>query len=204
MALAFVLGITGGIGTGKSTVLRMFGELGAQTLSADDIAREVLKKGSAACLEVVERFGGRVIGADGEVDRAALAGVIFSDADARKDLDAITHPRIIAQTRARIDSFRGANHGAGKVLAVEVPLLMECGLEGIVDKVLVVAAEQGAQVSRLTSRSGISEGEALSRIASQMPIEQKVARADRVIWNDGSLEELGLAVKRIWEEIFLL
>ena len=202
--MAFVLGITGGIGTGKSTVLGLFGELGAQRLSVDDIAREVLKKETPAYREVVDRFGHSVVAADGEIDRPALANVIFADARARGDLDAITHPCIIAETRARINRFRKTHPKKKQVLAVEIPLLVECGLEGIVDEVLVVAAEQGAQVNRLTSRRGFSREEALRGIASQMPIEQKIERADRVIWNDGSVDDLRLAVKRVWEEVFLL
>jgi len=202
--MAFVVGITGGIGTGKSTVLGLFGELGADTLSADDIAREVLKKGTPAYREVVDRFGQSVVAADGEIDRPALANVIFADAGARRDLDAITHPYIIAETRARIDRFRKTHPYREQVLAVEIPLLVECGLEGIVDEVLVVAAEQGAQVNRLTTRGGISQEEAFRRIASQMPIEEKIERADRVIWNDGSVDDLRLAVRGVWEEVLLL
>ena len=189
---------------GKSTVLGLFGELGAQTLSADDIAREVLKNGTPAYREVVDRFGQSVVATDGEIDRSVLASIIFADAGAREDLDAITHPRIIAETSACINRFRKTHAHDKQVLAVEIPLLVECGLEGIVDEVLVVAAEQGAQVSRLTSKRGISREEALHRIASHWPIEQKIERADRVIWNDGSVDELRLAVKRVWEEVLLL
>lgn len=202
--MAFVLGITGGIGTGKSTVLKMFGELGAETLSADVIAREVLEKGTEAFSEVIRWFGRDVVAENGEIDRLLLAKRIFSDSKARKDLDSITHPKIISQLEERISLFREAHKAPGSVLAVEVPLLIECGLERKVDKVLVVAAEQGTQVSRLTSRSEISEMEAKERIAAQIPLESKIARADWVVWNDGSLENLKHKVEIIWDEIRLL
>lgn len=202
--MAFVLGITGGIGTGKSTVLKMFAELGAETLSADDIARDVLAKDTPAYREVVERFGGGVIGPDGQIDRAALARLIFADSEARAALDSITHPRIISEVQARIDTFRRDHKSDRAVFVVEIPLLIECGLEEIVDQVLLVATEQESQVSRLTIRSKISREEALRRIRSQMPIERKIERADRVVWNDNTIESLRESVSSIWDEICLL
>lgn len=198
-----VLGITGGIGTGKSTVLDMFGELGADTLSADVIAREILAKDAPAYRRVVERFGEEVVASDGEIDRPELARIIFNDPQARQDLNDITHPAIIAVTQERIDRFRQSSPAPDAVLAVEIPLLIECGLEGIVDEVILVAAEQETQLCRLTKRSGISREEAQHRIAAQMPVEQKVLHADRVIWNEDNLESLRAAVKRIWDEIHL-
>ena len=202
--MAFVLGITGGIGTGKSTVLKIFAELGAETLSADDIAREVLAKGSPAYYDALDYFGNNIITDDGEIDRRALAEIIFKDSNARKALDNITHPRIISQTQSRIDCFRSNPPEPNAVLAVEIPLLIECGLEDMVDEVLVVAAEQETQLNRLTNRSGLSDEEAIRRIESQMPIEQKISKADRVIWNDGSLQSLESSVKLVWNEIRLL
>jgi dephospho-CoA kinase len=199
--LALVLGVTGGIATGKSTVLKMLSDLGALTLSADTIAHEVLAKDTPAYRQVFERFGSEVLGPDGEVDRSALAAVIFTDPVAREDLNAITHPHIIRRVREHIDSFRRSPPSPDSVLAIEIPLLMECGLESMVDQVLVVAAEQETQVGRLTSRSGISPQEALRRIQTQMPVSQKVERADIVIWNDGDLDELEGSVKDLWEEI---
>lgn len=202
--MAFVLGITGGIGTGKSTVLKMFAGLGAETLSADDIAREVLAKDSPAYYDTVEHFGKSILTPDTEIDRRALAEIIFHDPDARKTLESITHPRIITETQNRINRFRLNPPVPNAVLAVEIPLLIECGLDDIVDEVLVVAAEQVTQLNRLISRSGLTDEEAVRRINAQMPIEQKISRADRVIWNDGSLQLLESSVRRIWDEIRLL
>ena len=199
-----VIGITGGIATGKSTVLRMFAELGAEVLSADDLAREVLAKGSDGYSETVERFGAGIVEADGEIDRCLLASIIFSDAEARRDLNDITHPRIIAAMNERIERFRAHPGAPDSVLAVEIPLLIECGLEATVDKVLVVAGEPATQVSRLTTRSDVSVAEANRRIAAQMQIERKIERADWVVYNDGSVESLESFVRAVWDEIHLL
>jgi len=196
-----VLGVTGGIGTGKSTVLRILGELGAVTLSADDIARDVLSAGTPAYREVVRRFGPEVVAGEGGIDRAALARIIFSDPEARAALDAITHPEIIARVHEHIRRFRESNPPTGAVLAVEIPLLIECGMEDAVDEVLLVAAEQRTQVGRLTSRSGITPDEARCRIAAQMPLSEKVKRSDLVVNNDGTFEELEASMKSLWGEI---
>lgn len=198
-----VLGITGGIATGKSTVLRMLGELGAETLSADDLAREVLAKGSEGYRETVERFGDAILTPDGEIDRPALAAIVFGDESARQVLNAITHPRIIAAIQRRIDEFRTKPPSPDAVLAVEIPLLIECGLEEIVDEVVVVAAEPATQVSRLTTRSRMSAEQARRRLAAQMPIESKIEHADRVIRNEGTMEELREAVRATWQDIGL-
>lgn len=202
--MAFVLGITGGIATGKTVVLRMMGEMGARTLSADDIAREVLARDTPAYHETVRRFGRRILAPDGQVDRSALAAIVFADDDARLALNDITHPGIIAKMQEEIDLFRAEHPERGAVLAVEIPLLVECGLEGMVDEVLLVASEQETQVSRLTSRSGVSREEALRRIGAQTSLEHKIAHADRVIWNDGTLESLRQSVSGVWAQICLL
>jgi len=196
-----VLGITGGVASGKSTVLEMLGGLGAQTLSADDIAREVLSTSGPAYREVLDRFGPAIVDASGEIDRPALARIIFEDDEARRELNRITHPHIIERLKARIDRFRESYSGSDAVLAVEIPLLYECGLEKTVDRVLVVAAEQDLQARRLTTRSGVGRDEALRRIASQIPISEKILRSDYVIRNDGSIEDLRRKVESLWHEI---
>lgn len=199
-----VIGITGGIATGKSTVLRIFAELGAEILSADDLAREVLKKDGAAYAQTIERFGRAIVKDDGEIDRAALSDIIFTDPEARRDLNDLTHPHIISAMGDMISHFRSAPPAPDAVLAVEIPLLIECGLEGLVDEVVVVAAEPQTQQSRLTNRRGTSIEQAQSRIAAQIPMERKIERADWVIRNDGSLDSLDSSVRAIWGEIRLL
>lgn len=199
MDMATILGITGGIATGKSTVTAMFGDLGAQTLSADDVAHEILEPGSGAFEEVLQRFGRAIIASDGHIDRAKLGEIVFNDSEARKALNEITHPRIISALEHRIQEFRG-NHPGGGVLVVEIPLLVECDLKYLVDKVIVVVAEQQAQLNRLTIR-GISPDQASSRISSQMPLIEKVPLADWVITTDTSLEDTKRQVEVIWKEV---
>lgn len=196
-----VIGVTGGIATGKSTVLRMLEERGAQTLSADDIARDILSPGKPAYQEVVSTFGQDIVTDSGEINRARLAEIIFADAGARERLNRITHPRIIEELQVAIDQFRNNPRSEKTVLAVEIPLLFECGLQGLVDYILLVAAEQGVQVHRLTTRTGITADEAVRRLQSQLPIAEKVAGADFVIWNNGSIEELERAVDEFWRRL---
>ncbi|MCE5323445.1 dephospho-CoA kinase [bacterium] len=203
MSMAYVIGITGGIGTGKSTVLGMLSELGARVLSADNVAKQILDIDEPAYREVCERFGDDVLLADGQINRSALGRIVFSDSKARADLDAITHPRIIEKINRTIEEYR-KDPGDDKVFAIEIPLLMECNMEYMLDEVIVVAAEQETQIHRLTSRSGISHDEALRRIDSQMPMDIKVRRADRVIRNDADLVNLRKSVEDVWYEILLL
>lgn len=199
-----VIGITGGIATGKSTVLRLFGEFGAQTLSADDLAREVLARDGSAYHQTVEHFGDSILRPDGEIDRQALAAIVFADPDARAHINRITHPQIISAMQQAIDSFRKKPPAPDAVLALEIPLLVECGLESMVDKVVVVATEQAMQQSRLTYRSGLSAEDVERRIAAQMPIERKAEHADFVIWNNSSMEDLRRSCSALWHEIHLL
>lgn len=198
-----VLGVTGGIGTGKSTVTRMFADLGAETISADQIARKIIEKDNPAYAEVVGAFGEEILDRNGNIDRARLASIVFSDPDKRKILEKITHPRIIGEMQEKAQSFRADPPAPDAVLVLEIPLLIECGLEGMVDEVLLIAAEQETQLSRLTSSRTMSREEALARIAAQMPLSQKLDRADRVIWNDSSFEQLKRDVEEVWAEIRL-
>lgn len=184
-------------------MLKILAGLGASVLSADDIAHDVLAVGEPAYNEVRRRFGEGVILPGGGIDRTALAHIVFSDSKARADLDAITHPRIIAKIDMAIKAFRDG-HAGNEVLAVEIPLLMECNMESMVDEVILVAAEQETQIRRLTNRSFMSRDEALRRIGSQMPMERKVSRADRVIWNESDMSALQESVEGVWREILLL
>lgn len=198
-----VIGVTGGIATGKSTVTRMFAELGAETISADEFARLVLAKDGPAYRQTIEHFGEGITTPDGEIDRAALGAIVFSDPQALAALNDITHPHIISAMQDRIDRFRQHPPAPDAVMAAEIPLLIECELEGVVDEVVVVAAEPETQQCRLTSRSGLTAEEARRRIAAQMPIEHKIERADRVIWNSGSIDDLRGSVAAVWDEMHL-
>ncbi|MDY0269266.1 dephospho-CoA kinase [Trichloromonas sp.] len=192
-----VLGITGGIATGKSSVVRIFHQLGAVVLSADELAREVVEPGSPLLARLAERFGATVLREDGGLDRPALAAVIFADPRARRDLDGIMHPAIaaLAETRLRELSARAP------LVVYEAPLLFEAGAEGRVDAILVVTADEATQLRRLMARDGIDEAAARARIAAQMPLAEKVRRADYVIDNSGDSEAAEQAVRALFTRL---
>lgn len=189
-----ILGITGGIGTGKSSVLKILQGFGIETISADCFAKHLSEKGSPAYKQIVELFGVSIL-KDGEIDRSALGKIVFNDEKARKKLESILHPEIIAVIQERIDSFK-KNNSFNKIYAVEVPLLYESGMQDIFDKILVVSAELDKQMSRL-KKAGLSEKDAMSRISAQMPLEKKCILADIVVENNGSI----IALKEKIEEI---
>ncbi|MDO8682947.1 MAG: dephospho-CoA kinase [Armatimonadota bacterium] len=200
MARGTIIGITGGIATGKSTVAGMFQDLGAEFVDADEIAREVLAPGSPAVEEVMSAFGDGVFNTDGTIDRVALAEVIFSDAQARDTLNRITHPRIIESLKAKTDEFR-ATSSPNDVLVMEIPLLVEANLSWLVDKVVVVSAEQETQKNRLQMRGKLSDKQVYQRIASQTAMHKKSKQADWLVTTDCSLQDTMLQVRRIWDDI---
>ena len=178
--------VTGGIGTGKSVVLAELSACGAPVVDADALVHEALRRGAPAVGEIRARFGPSIIGDAGDVDRARLGAIVFADAGARHDLEAILHPAVY---RA-IAAWMGDRERDGAALAVaEIPLLYETGHEGDFDCVVVTACDGEEQVRRTIGRSGMTEGEARRRIAAQWPLEEKVRRADFVITTDGSLDE---------------
>lgn len=193
-----VIGLTGGIACGKSTVAGILRELGARVVDADEVAREVLAPGSPVLARVAERFGREVLHEDGSLDRRHLAGIVFRDRQALADLNAITHPPIIEVIRRRIEEARGEGV---RVLVIDAPLLLEAGMEGMVDEVWVVTCTRDQQIERLCRRTGLSPREAEARMRAQMPLEEKVRRADRVIPNQGSLAELRAEVERHWQDL---
>lgn len=189
------IGLTGGIGSGKSTVCAILAELGADVIDADALAREVVAPGSDGLAAVVEAFGPDVLAPDGSLDRAALAGRVFSDEDARRTLNGITHPRIAERTRHLIAQLP---HDA--VLVHDVPLLVELGMQGAYDLVVVVDAPDEVRVARLVER-GLGEQDARARIAAQASREQRLAAADVVIDNSGTLEHLRAQVLSAWPRL---
>lgn len=193
-----VLGITGGIASGKSSVTEMFRRRGALVVSADALAREVVRPGSPVLRQLVARFGAGILGADGSLDRAALGARIFSDEASRRALNEITHPAIARLARERLTQSRQS--GAPLVI-YEAPLLFEAGAEGRVDKVLVVKIRPETQLARLMVRDGLSEPDARRRIAAQMPQEEKLARADYVIDNSGTLQDTEAQVRALLERL---
>jgi len=189
-----VLGLTGGIGSGKSMVAQMFARLGAIVIDADQLAREVVEPGQPALEEIAATFGRDVLLPDGRLDRAKLAGIIFADPIERAKLDAITHPRI----RARMDEEIKARRSGPGVLIVDIPLLYENDRSYSVERVIVVWVDPQTQLRRIRQRDGLSTEAAGQRIAAQMPLEAKRARADHVIDNSGRREDTRRQVEAIY------
>ncbi len=189
-----VLGLTGGIGSGKSMVAQIFARLGAVVIDADQLAREVVEPGQPALQEIATAFGRDVLLSDGRLDRSKLAGIIFADPAKRARLDAITHPRI----RARMDEEIKARRSGPGVLIVDIPLLYENARTHSVERVIVVWVDPQTQLRRIRQRDGLSAEAARQRIAAQMPLDAKRARADHVIDNSGSREDTRRQVEAIY------
>lgn len=185
--------LTGGIATGKSAVLRRLQARGVPVIDADVLAREVVAPGTEGFTAVVDRFGAAVLGADGALDRRALGAIVFADAGARADLEAIIHPAVY---RAIAGWF--ASLPAGTAVAVaDIPLLFETGHAGDFDRIVVGACPPDEQVRRVMARDGVSRAEAEARLAAQWPIGQKVALADHVIWTTGTYDETDQKVDEV-------
>ena len=195
------IGLTGGIGSGKSLVAGFFRELGAAVVDADAIAREVMAPGGPAYDAVMRAFGSGVIGADGMLDRKALAARIFGDTAARMQLNALTHPHIrrrLAEEAERLSAQRGV-----EVVVLDIPLLLETtdGRYLRLDGIVVVDATDEVRLARLSARDGLSPADTRMRLEAQMPLREKVARADWVIDNNGSPEATRAQVGALWETL---
>ena len=189
------VGLTGGIGSGKSTVAQMFADLGASVVDADAIAREVVARGTEGLAELVEQFGAQILTDDGDLDRAALAAVVFSDPLARERLNAVTHPRIARRTAELIAAIP-----QDAVLVHDVPLLVELGMQATYDLVVVVDAPDDVRIRRLVQR-GLDEDDARARIAAQASRDERLAVADVVIENAGDLDDLRRQVTAAWPQV---
>ena len=192
-----VVGLTGGIASGKSTVSAMFRELGAQVIDADQVAREVVEPGTPALEEIARRFPGAVDAA-GRLDRAALGARVFSDATERRALEAIVHPRIRDEVARRTEALARAGV---QVVLYDAALLIENGLHRGMDGVILVSAPEAVQRARLAARDGLDDAAISARLAAQLPLAAKRADATWVVDNGGSLDETRAQVRRIWEEI---
>jgi dephospho-CoA kinase len=192
-AVVLLVGLTGGIGSGKSTVSAMLAERGAVVIDADVIAREVVEPGQPAFAAVVERFGSGVVAPDGTLDRAAIAAIVFNDRDALKDLEAITHPAV----GARMVELMQEQSDTDNVVILDVPLLVEKGTYETAGTV-VVDVDSELAVRRLVEQRGMTEDDARRRMAAQVSREERLAKADFVIANAGSLEDLRAEVDRCW------
>lgn len=193
-----VIGLTGGIATGKSTAARVLGELGARVIDADAVARDVVAPGQPALADVVRTFGREMLQPDGTLDRKRLGALVFADADQRRALNAITHPRIAVETQARLARLREEGH---PVAVYEAALLVETGAHQGLDGLLVVACDEATQLARLIGRDGYSEADARARIAAQAPVADKLRAATWVVDTSGPLAETKKQLARVWEEI---
>lgn len=189
-----LVGLTGGIGSGKSTVARYFRELGVTTLDADQLARDAVLRGSPALAKVAAAFGDEVLNDDGTLNRAALAEVVFRHATARKRLNAIVHPEVRRLFHAEVERLREAG---SKLVLYEVPLLFENNLEQQFDATIVVASSPETQRQRVQARDGLDAEEAQRRIDAQLPLQDKLARASHILWNDQGYEALAARVKAL-------
>ncbi len=189
-----IYGLTGGIASGKSTVARIFAELGVKVVDADQLARQVVAKDSPALAEIVAHFGPAVLAESGELDRAALAATVFSDPKARAVLNKITHPRIAQAGQ----SAMAALASAGEAIAIyEAALIVENNLHKAMDGLIVVSVPEEIQLARLQERDGMSRLEAQQRIDAQLPLRDKLAVADFVIDNAGTQAETEAAVRAV-------
>ena len=193
----FVIGLTGGIGTGKTQVSEILASLGAAVINADQVGHDAYLPNTKTWHDIVEAFGRGVLSESGEIDRKKLGGIVFSDPDALKRLNSITHPRIFEMIRDRIGELD--REGAGPVV-VEAALLIEANWTSLADQVWVVTSEEAHVVSRLTARNQLSEESIRARIASQMPQAERVRHADVIISNHGDLGQLRSRVRKAWQE----
>lgn len=191
-----VIGLTGGIGSGKSTVSQFLAELGATIIDADKAGHAAIKSGTEVWHEVVAAFGRRILNSNGEVDRKKLGEIVFGKPELLSRLNQIVHPRILEMVKSQIEAYerRGI-----EVVILEVPLLLEAGWASRVDEVWVTVAPESTVLARLKKRTGLSQEQALARIGAQMSNEERVKHADVVITTDCSLDELKVKVEELWE-----
>ena len=174
-----LVGLTGGVATGKSTVARMFKQCGATVIDADELARDVVKPGKAAWREIVNTFGKTVLKPDRTLNRHALGVIVFNNQSNLRRLERMIHPRV-EREQARL-TRQAARRNPDAIVIYDVPLLFEAGVDKRVDKIIVVTADLKTQIARLKKRNGLSRAEAIRRISSQMPLAKKIQRADHVL-----------------------
>ncbi|MDN4615421.1 dephospho-CoA kinase [Leifsonia sp. F6_8S_P_1B] len=194
-----LIGLTGGIASGKSTIASRFAEHGAVVVDADRIAREVVEPGTPGLAEIARRFGDGVIAADGSLDRAALGAIVFADEEARLALNAITHPAVLRESTARFRAAGDADPDA--IVVYDVPLLVESANEYPFELVVVAHAAADTRIRRLVELRGMDRAEAERRIRSQASDDERLAVADVVIDTDGTLEHTLEQVDALWEEL---
>lgn len=197
----YLVGLTGGIGSGKSTVARLLDERGAVVIDADRIAREVVEPGTEGLAAVVERFGEDILDPEGRMDRAAVAEIAFSDDQAREDLNAIIHPRVRQRIAERLGEIAADERERNRIVVLDVPLLVEGGGDHGYEDVLVVTAPEEVRVRRLVEDRGMDPDDVRARISSQASDEERLAVATHVIDNAGTMDELERQVDEVYAEL---
>ncbi len=193
-----IIGLTGGFGSGKSTVSKLLTELGAVVIDADKVGHEVFKPGTEAWRVVVGIFGQGIISTDGTIDRRKLGKIVFRNPDARARLNQIMHPRILERVKAMIEEYE---RGGADIIVIEAPLLLEVGWKSMVSELWITSAPQTTVISRLREQRGIPESESLARIRAQLTDEERTSQADVVIYTDCTLDELKDRVLELWLEL---
>lgn len=193
-----VIGITGNLGTGKTTVSQMLVELGAKHVEADELGHELLQQDKQARREIVTAFGKSILNSNGEIDHDKLAKLVFDDSAALTRLNQITHPRILQLVKKKIEAYRRAGT---RVVVLEAALLIEAGWKKAVNQLWVTTAPEATIVSRLMKSRGMSEEQILDRLRNQMPQEEKARQADIVIDTDCPMDELRARVTELWKTL---
>jgi len=201
MSKTVVIGVTGGFGTGKSTVCGMFGTLGATVLDADRIAHDVIMPGGACYKKVISLFGKKILSRNGRIDRKRLGRLVFNDKEKLIFLITIIHPEVIRRIKKIVKKNRLKKGGPPKYFALDVPLLIEAGLLKTVDKLVVVVADRNTQIKRCLKKHALTKSEILRRIRNQMPLSKKRRLADFIIDNNGSFNSTRKTVEKAWREI---
>jgi len=195
-----VIGLTGGIGSGKSTVSQLLAELGAVILDADEIGHEAFKPDTEIWRQVVAAFGRQILTPDGNIDRKKLGNIVFGNPESLSRLNQIMHPRMYALAKAQLEEYR---RQGTRVVVLEAPLLLEASWTSLVDEVWVTTAPEATVLKRLEERTGLSQAESLTRLRSQLPAEERLKYADVVINTDCDMDELKAQVKELWQRLEL-
>ncbi len=199
----YIIGLTGNIATGKSSVAQMLASLGAHVIDADAVAHEVMRAGTPTWREIVNLFGLEILCSDGEIDRGKLGAIVFADAEALRRLERIVHPVVIAHVNRQIEEIvQQASEGdKAPLIAVEAIKLIEAGMHADYDALWVVTCDPAQQKARLMARGGLTEAAVTQRIEAQPPASAKVALADVVIDNSGSLQDTRRQVEQAWQAV---
>jgi dephospho-CoA kinase len=197
-----LLGVTGGIASGKTTVANMLKDLGAHTIDFDMISRHVVEPGKQALKEIIAYFGEQVILRDGHLDRKKLSGIVFKDEEKRKKLESISHPYIFEEFTNQVSEI--AKRDPRAIIQAVIPLLFEVNLQHLVHKILVVYVPKERQIERLVARDGMTKDEAANILRAQLPISEKVIYSDFMINNDCPVEETKKQVEDLWQTLNII